>query len=77
MKVHLELELLRSLVGTLQGELHMLRNRTLLKISRPYPDGSRSPMINATSDLLPMVDGMLRLVRDCVDAGVRVEDQQT
>ena len=44
--------------------LHGLRCRVVRKITMPYPDGSRSDMVNATSDVLPQLVEVLDILRD-------------
>lgn len=44
--------------------LHHLRCRIVRKIGMPYPDGSRSDMVNATSDVLPQLVEALDILRD-------------
>lgn len=44
--------------------LHQLRCRIVRKIGMSYPDGSRSDMVNATSDVLPQLVEALDILRD-------------
>lgn len=64
MRLSKQRDVMRDAIDVAGCELIAMRSAILRKIAAPYGDGSRSVMVNATSDVLPRLTRIL----DVLDA---------
>lgn len=60
MRIHEQRRELLAGVGEVESMIDALRKSVLRKMARPYPDGSRSDLVNASSDVLPQLRDILQ-----------------
>ena len=46
----------------LEENLQIFRENIRRKMAAQYPDGSRDDMVNANTDVLPMIDSLKRMI---------------
>lgn len=66
MRVHDQARALAVAASDALGVLDCLRAQVHRKCAAPYPDGSRSNLVNADSDVLPDVGEAVRILSDAL-----------
>ena len=64
MKIHEQVEEMRSLLADIVEELTLFRCSVIRKCAARYPDGSTSTMVNADTDVLPRLEQLRQSVWD-------------
>jgi hypothetical protein len=67
MRLNTQRDILAATLAGVADSLSDLHSDIARKISMPYGDGSRSNMVNAESDILPRLRGLLEIVGDVLD----------
>ena len=67
MRIHEQRDRLIDAVRAAEDELRAMRSAVLRKIASPYGDGSRSDMVNATTDVVPRLQAVLDLLTVATD----------
>lgn len=67
MRLHEQRDTLAASLAGVADALSDLHARIERKISMPYGDGSRSVMVNATTDVLPCLRSLMETAGDVLD----------
>ncbi|CAB4169292.1 hypothetical protein UFOVP898_70 [uncultured Caudovirales phage] len=71
MRVHEQRDVAADAINDAIDRVKNLRCRVGYKIRQPYPDGSMSDMVNATSDVLPQLVEIIAILEDAAAVVVR------